>query len=122
MIRYLQETPIYSNYWGVFYALFWVIAPIFLILGFVSSFFLSEKGLDALREKTWLKLVIAFFFLMAITLFGFTVPEVGTKPWFDETSSNVVILAFTCLEISGCHHGLGLIVGLIRIKSSRKFS
>lgn len=121
MIGNLQKFPNYENYWGVFYAFFWIIALIFPILGFVSTFFLSESGMIALKQKSGLKFIFVLFFLGAINLFIFTVPDAGSKPWFNEVSKYFLVLLFTCFEISGCLYGLGLFVGLCRLKSKENF-
>ena len=67
-----QHVPTYTNYWGMFYAVFWVMAPIYWGLGFVGSFFLSPYRYEKLvvqasAQRVWWITVI-FFVLAAYAI------------------------------------------------------
>jgi hypothetical protein len=47
-----QHVPLYTNYWGMFYSIFWVIAPVFFLLGLVGSLFLSKYRYQKLIVQT----------------------------------------------------------------------
>lgn len=120
MLRDIQKIPSYNHYWGVFYALFWVIAPILMALGFVTAFLLKGKRLEAFQDKSWYELSYLFVVSTAFSSFLFIFPDVGTRPWFNEMSSNVAVLLFTCWSLSTFHYFLGFSVGIIivRLKSA----
>lgn len=44
IIKNLREhVPPYTPFWGLFYSVMWCLTPIYFVLGYVGSFFLSEK-------------------------------------------------------------------------------
>ena len=43
VLERIREGGGYDNYWGLFYAVFWLISPIYWILGFVGASLLNEE-------------------------------------------------------------------------------
>jgi hypothetical protein len=58
---------LYTNYWGLFYSIFWIMSPFYALLGVMGSFFISsnlyEKIMKMIVEKIFL------YFLLYLALF-----------------------------------------------------
>ena len=53
-----QHIPPYTTYWGVFYAVFLSLAPVYILFGYLGSFFLSESRYQKLvLDISWLRLL-----------------------------------------------------------------
>lgn len=116
MLRYLKNWPNYRAYWGVFYSTFWIVSPAFLILGFLSTRVLSEKYLAGYRKQSKGKFYLAGLFVFGFCVFLFTVPNGGNRFWLNEISDSLIITSITAIQMSGCIFGLGLFVGIVKLK------
>ena len=64
----------YTNYWGMFYATFWATYPVYILLGFIGSFYLSEyRYQKAVLATTWnrVALMSIVIFPLGIVIFYF---------------------------------------------------
>ncbi|MDR3389603.1 MAG: hypothetical protein P4L92_21375 [Rudaea sp.] len=113
-----QHVPTYTNYWGLFNAIFWIMAPFYWALGFAGSFFLSPFRYAELVVKLpmwrlWLNFVI--FFLLVLC--GFIVPMQQVSGGLNQMSSFIPWLIFSWFVSAGVIYGQGRIAGAIIIKS-----
>src|SRR5450830_994029 len=75
MIKKLPyHTRLDAHYWQLFYSLFWLTAPVFWILGFVGSFYLSAYRYEKLVGqislwKCWLLFIIFSLALIYLLFF-----------------------------------------------------
>ncbi|WP_143098503.1 hypothetical protein [Variovorax sp. OK605] len=121
MIGALEKFRGYGNYWGIFYSIFWVLSPVFLICGYMSAYFSRGKGLDFIeRNPIWKYFLFLLLFLCA-TVFLLFIPDAGTKFWFNELSNNLLVITFTCLEISGVIFLAGRAAGIVQFKLTKKY-
>lgn len=119
MLKYLRSWPQYRAYWGVFYSIFWIASPVFLVLGFLSTRVLGEKYLAGYRKQSSGKLYLAGSFVFGFGVFLFAVPNGGDRFWFNEISDNLVVLSITVIQMTGCIFALGLFLGLLRLRFRR---
>jgi hypothetical protein len=83
-----EHVPPYTNYWGVFYAVFWIMAPIYFALGFVGSFFLSPYRYQKLVVETSMGRVSAMLALFFAGVgFEFALPLLSFGAFMNQMSS-----------------------------------
>ncbi len=124
MLAHLQTLPVYSNYWGAFYAIFWFISPVIPIFGVLAVMCRSIEDMQKIEPERLLRirdfpykiLVKAMIFLPLVFIFTFTIPETGRVFWFNETSSYFFLLLATCLQIALSPFCMGVFVGVFRLK------
>jgi hypothetical protein len=122
MIRLLEKFPKYDIYWGVFYSALWIISPVFFVFGYASGRLAEEKELIFIKKSPkWKFLFFLAFFSGAVT-FAFFFPDVGTRFWFNELSENLLIIAFTSLQIATVIFLLGRGLALTQIKLTKNIS
>jgi len=61
-----QHSPPYTPFWGMYYALFFCIAPIYFILGLATTFFFSEKVYEGMRSGKSKAVTFVFLYLISI--------------------------------------------------------
>lgn len=106
-------------YWMVFYSILWALSPIFLVSGYLSGYFAQENERAFIKRTSRWKLFFGFVFFLVVVTFMFLFPDFGTRFWFNELSSNPIVITFTCLEIAAAIFLLGRIFALIQIKLKR---
>lgn len=114
-----QHAPPYTNYWGMFYAIFWVSAPIYWVFGLIGTFFLSSYRYDILIVKAkswrvWLTLIISTVLLA----YEFTFPMLAFGGFINQLSSFLPKLLITWIVGAGIIYGQARVVGALFIKSN----
>lgn len=109
-----HHAPPYTSYWGMFYAIFWVMAPIFMALGFISVFFLSEKKykkLILMISKKFLGVFLIFVvaFLSAL-LFSFV--SNFPNPLLNQMSNYLLLLILAWSTTAGVVYFMGKMLGV----------
>lgn len=109
-LRFFQSSSQYTSYWGMVYAVFWVISPIFPALGFASTFFLDEEKYKRLTLQSDRKF---FGMVCAIVLALISVFLLPLKaPLFDQTSRFLPVLVCGWLITAGAPYGFGWVCGV----------
>ena len=115
-----QHVPTYTNYWGVFYAVFWVMAPIYWGLGFVGSFFLSPYRYEKLVLKTSLKRVfIMLLIALMCATYEFIYPILSAGIYPDQMSNFLLKLIFSWFFSAGMIYYSAQILGVFFKKLRR---
>lgn len=79
--------PSYTNYWGLFYSIFWIMAPLFMILGFLSSFFYSTDRYEKVVLKMSLtRFSIILVFCVLFVCLEFEFPLLSFGPFMNQMS------------------------------------
>ena len=93
----------YTNYWGAFYAIFWIMSPIYWIFGFVGSFFISQKRYEKfiLRPYSLVRVWAYFFLATAILAFILIFPISSNGIFFNQMSSSLPTLLFSWIITAG---------------------
>ena len=76
MLRHYRHAKEYDKFFGVFYAGFWMLSPIWLFLGWMISYcyFLTTKGYERLQNLSALKMTLSVFFTHALLIFFWASP------------------------------------------------
>jgi hypothetical protein len=121
MLHKLRDSPIYpmyNNFWGIFYAIFWAFfAPCFVIVGYVGTICqpLNKERRNYFQNFSIAKLIIVFLAIFSIILFVFTTPAVGD--WrLNEISNHLSVLLFACFEIATLLFSFGAWLAIFKIK------
>src|SRR5450830_1108315 len=70
-----NHTPPYTPYWGVFYASFWCLVPLFFAAGAMSTFFLfTKESYEKIKLNKPLGYVFGFLFFLMIFMIPFFLP------------------------------------------------
>jgi hypothetical protein len=95
--RLHDDAPsIYTNYWGVFFLGFWVMSPIYWLLGAMGAPFLSDSRRKRLTEGAPFKRVVSMFSIFIILMiFVYEFPVLNGMGIYNETSRFLPILALT---------------------------
>lgn len=85
--RMQQHVPAPIHYWGMFYAIFWVLAPIYWVLGFAGSFFLSPSRYQNFVVRMRLSQILSVLLIFTgCALFIFEIPMPLTGIYSDQMS------------------------------------
>ncbi|WP_148264844.1 hypothetical protein [Collimonas fungivorans] len=109
----IGHSPPYNNFWGVFYAGFWGISPIFFILGFFSAFFLTEKkykNMVMASQVSFLGMCVVFLFVF---VFVWVFPFLGgfLSPFISQVSDAIPFRLIAWGMTAGALYLPGLILG-----------
>lgn len=91
--------PVYTPYWGVFYAGFWLMIPFFVVLAFCSTFYWSAERYEQLKQITFKGLAWRFPFSLALFLVAFLAPMVSGNAF---AFPNQISSFFLILLMSWC--------------------
>lgn len=119
--NFFANMPPYTNYWGMFYATFWVMAPIFWVMGFIGSFFLSEYRYEILIVKNSpTKLFWQTTMACVFSSYEFAVPSTGGY-FLDQMSNFLPKLIHSWLVTAAVIYFSGLGLGALfqKVKLSR---
>jgi len=76
-----NHTPPYTPYWGVFYASFWCLVPLFFAAGAMSTFFLfTKESYEKIKLNKPLGYVFGFLFFLMVFMIPFFLPFIGDFP------------------------------------------
>lgn len=111
----MQFSPRYTQYWGVFYATFWCITPIFVILGALGTFFFTVNGYQNIRKNNiWIYPlgIVVFFIIFLLSIF---IPFIGNfpNPFFNQMSSFLPLLMLAWSTTAMCPFALGWAIGCL---------
>jgi hypothetical protein len=70
----IQSLSGYNNYWGMFYSIFWVYAPLYIGLGLASSFLMQEEKRKDFISMTREKFCFLFFIIASCVMYLFFYP------------------------------------------------
>lgn len=114
----IRKAPLYgnywNNYWAMFYGIFWCIAPIFPLLGFISTFFFEEGKRQRLLSMSRERFLLSFFVLILSTAIVYFIPFVSNfpAPIFNQLSNNFLLLLLAWLITAGGVYSSGLALGV----------
>lgn len=114
-----QNIPLYTNYWGMFYATFWITYPIYIFLGIAGSFYLSPYRykkliIEASLGRVWA--MLAMFFLCAVFFVFFPVLSLGI--FINQMSIFLPKLILSWLSTAGSGYVLARIAMALVIRSN----
>ena len=119
-IRQLHDNAAeYTNYWGIFFSIFWLTSPIYWLLGFLGASKLSlERHRKLVLETTIFRVVCVF--LMAVFCFGFlfAFPIFGGMYYVRQTSHFFPVLALSWWAVMGVIYFRAQIFRVLIIKLS----
>jgi len=117
VLERIREGGGYDNYWGLFYAVFWLISPIYWILGFVGASLLNEEQQKKLIYDLSKVRIFAIFSLTSLGvfyIFEFPVSLPGILP--NQMSCFVLKLIFSWLYTALCIYAQATMVYILIAK------
>ena len=121
VVRYLQQhTQLYTHYWGVFYSIFWIMAPIYFGLGFVGTFYISADRLEnivKIRMGRAFVLLLIFTFTVAVE---FTFPMLSSKFLINQMSDFLPQLIWSWFVLAGSIYALANLIGILVLRFNLK--
>jgi hypothetical protein len=117
-LKFLQQNvPSYTHYWGVFYATFWIMVPIYFVLGFVGSFFLTPYRQEILIVKTsWVRIWAIFFLLFILAIVTFTFPMLSFGIFINQMSEFAPKLILSWFVTAGIIYSVPRIACVLILK------
>lgn len=107
-----------TNYWGMFYAVFWTEAPFFLLLGFISSFFLNQDQYEKMVIQTSkTRLIVTILICFVTSLFEFHFPFLSFGFFVNQMSSFMPKLLLSWFATAGVLYYTSQVFGAFIIKS-----
>lgn len=108
-----NHSPSYTPYWGMFYATFWCLTPLFFAAGMASTFFFAKENYDKMKlnkPSVYVVGVLFFFITLMIPLF---LPFIGNfpNPLFNQMSSFLLLRLLAWWTTGMFAFALGWIVG-----------
>lgn len=117
VIQLFRQHSNYSNFWGMFFSIFWVVSPLFLFLGFLFAFFQSGERYKYLIAMSGLKMFFLALVWLALNLFVWYLPMAGEGSWrMNQISRNPLFLTWSWLLVAGVIFGLGALIEMFLIK------
>lgn len=112
-----QEAPSYTHYWGVFYATFWIMVPIYFVLGFIGSFFLTPYRQEILIVKTsWVRIWAIFFLLLILATVTFAFPMLSFGIFINQMSEFIPKLILSWFVTAGIIYSVPRIACVLILK------
>jgi hypothetical protein len=106
----IHRLPGYSNYWGMFYSIFWVYAPLYIGLGFLSSFLMQEDKRKDFISMTREKFCFLFFIIASCVMYLFFYPLLSR---FYQMSSFLPLMWFGWFATALLIYFLGVVCGFV---------
>ncbi|MBV6754794.1 hypothetical protein KV580_31225 [Pseudomonas chlororaphis] len=75
-----NHTPPYTPYWGMFYATFWCLAPIFFAAGAASTFFFPHESYGKMKLNKPRLYIFGYLFFLIVSMIPFFLPFIGNFP------------------------------------------
>ena len=118
MLRLMLHSPLYTNFWGLFYSVFWLHIWIFPVLGFMqmTGFFIDKPRIDLVKRLSYAAMMMLEIFFVMLCLVLFELPVIRGHLWFDELSNNFLFLLPTTFTIAISYYLGGLLLGALRAK------
>ena len=118
VIKNLREhVPPYTPFWGFFYSMMWCLTPIYLMLGYFGSFYLSEiRYQKMIIEASSARFLGSAFFIFILSFSWLNFPWINTyaiEPQSESTSFKQLIYV---LIIFGIGYVNGRIIGAFQIR------
>lgn len=99
-----NHTPPYTPYWGMFYATFWCLAPLFFAAGAMTTFFFPKEYYERIKLKKPQGYIVLFLFFLMVSMIPFFLPFIGNfpSPLFNQMSNFLLLrlLAWSATAIS----------------------
>lgn len=117
-LRVLQQDVLsYTHYWGVFYATFWIMIPIYFVLGFISPFYFSAERYKKVVVKmgvgrTWALLLVAIL----CVLLAFAFPLLSFGPLVNQMSDFLPKLILSWFMTAGMFNFLANVIAILILK------
>lgn len=92
----------YASYWGFFFSLFWITAPIYWLLGFLGAPRLSaDRYKKLVTDTTTIRVVLIFVLATWSLMFVFLFPILSGMYCIRQTSDFFPVLAFSWWTSAG---------------------
>lgn len=116
-----SDVAIYTNYWGIFFSLFWLTSPVYWLLGFAGASFLSAKRYETYVVNTSIGRVLAIFSLATGgVVFGLVFPITNGMMIVNQVSKSPAILIISWLYMVGVIYYQAQAFRVLLIKFGRK--
>ncbi|MBV6754797.1 hypothetical protein KV580_31265 [Pseudomonas chlororaphis] len=76
----VSHTPPYTPYWGMFYATFWCLAPLFFAAGARYTFFYPNEYYEKIKLNKPQAYIVVILFFFAFFMIPFCIPFIGGFP------------------------------------------
>lgn len=111
----------YTNYWGVFFSVFWITAPIYWVLGFGGGGWLSACRYRKLIIETTIARIVCVLLMCSLGLgFAFTFPILSGMYLVRETSHFFPLLVLSWWTVSAIIYYQAQACRILIIKLLRK--
>ncbi|NWB95567.1 hypothetical protein HX870_03620 [Pseudomonas gingeri] len=84
----INHAPPYTPYWGMFYATFWCLAPLFLVAGAMYTFFYADEYYERIKVNKPQGYILGVLFFLMLSMIPFFLPFIGgfPKPFLNQMS------------------------------------
>lgn len=120
----MHHSSEYTNFWGMFYAIFWMISPSFFILGFISTFFLPDAKYKRMILASHRLFLAGFWLFVMVFIYIWAFPFLGgiISPFISQISNFIMFRLAAWGVTTGAIYSVGSVFGAfyLRFKLSRK--
>jgi len=111
----MLHSILYTPYWGLFYASFWCLTPIFVFLGLIGTFYFPDKNLINIKNTSVYIYILGLVVFLIVFLIVLFLPFTGNfpNPLFNQLSGILPLLMFAWCTTAMCPFALGWAIGCL---------